>query len=144
MKFRIAIALLVLITSVSLVPANSATKFSVITMAQDSGQTPQERMASIVNTRTDEIKVQSPTRVQAGKSFQVKLVSTKAKINGVCWLNWTLSEGFDIPRDFRMIGGKASVKLLPIEPGAGKMFFWCGAVRNDYALSGSRTIYIAP
>ena len=144
MKIRSTVALSVVIISVSSVPTSAATKPSVVAVAQGSGQTPQERMDSINNSRIDGIKVQSATRVEAGKYFQVKLISNKRKVNGVCWLDWALSKGFAIPREFKMTGGKASVKLLPIEPGAGEMSFKCGAIRGDEAIGGSSTIYIAP
>jgi hypothetical protein len=144
MKTRIAIALSITITSAYSAPANATSQPSVITLAQGSDQTPQERMKLIQSTKMDAIKVQSATRVQAGKFFEVKLVSKKDKVNGVCWLNWALSKGFDTPRDFKMIGGLASVKLLPIETGAGKMSFYCGTNRSDAAIGGSRNIYIAP
>jgi hypothetical protein len=133
-----------MIISAYAAPAYATPRPSAITLAQGSDQTPQERMNSFQSTKMDAIKVQSATRVQAGKFFEVKLISKKDKVNRVCWFNWALSKGFDTPRDFKMIGGKASVKLLPIETGAGKMYFYCGTSRSDAAIGGSRTIYIAP
>ena len=107
--------------------------------------TPQATAAYKVNTSMiDGIKVQSATRVQAGKYFQVKLTSKVGKINGVCWLNWALSKGFAVPKDFKMTSGKASVKLLPIAPGAGEMDFYCGPKWGNAEIGGSSTIYIAP
>ena len=92
----------------------------------------------------DGIKIQSPTRVQAGKTFRVKLVSKTSKINGICWMEWHLSEGFAVPREFRMRKGAANVKLLPIEPGSGKMSFTCGTSRSNPQAGGYTQIYIAP
>jgi hypothetical protein len=90
------------------------------------------------------IRVQSQTRVVAGKYFQVKLVSSKSKITGICWMDWELSSGFSIPKEFRMNRGSASVKILPIKPGPGTMFFYCGIGRNSAEVGGSSQIYIAP
>ena len=98
-----------------------------------------------INTdMVDGIKVQSPTRVVAGKYFQVKLTSNRGKIDGVCYMYWENSNGFAIPRDFKMTRGVASVKVLPVKPGPGQMSFYCGKTRSDSEIGGSRTIYIAP
>lgn len=90
------------------------------------------------------LKIQSPTRVQAGKYFQVKLTPKKVKISGVCWWDWQLSRGFSGPSDFKMKKGVATVKILPIQPGAGKMSFYCGVNRSKASVGGSTDIYIAP
>jgi len=92
----------------------------------------------------DGIKVQSATRVQAGKYFQVKLSSKSNKISGICWMEWSQSKGFNIPKAVKMVEGQATVKILPVEPGAGEMFFYCGKSRNDASAGGSNQIYIAP
>ena len=92
----------------------------------------------------DGVKVQSPTRVQAGKYFQVKLTSRKGKINGVCWWQWDVSKGFSSPGDFKMKNGSATTKVLPIQPGAGTMSFLCGTSRSNPIAGGYADIYIAP
>ncbi len=92
----------------------------------------------------DGIKIQSQTRVVAGKYFQVKLASSKSKITGFCWMDWELSNGFAIPKAFIMNRGIASVKLLPVKPGPGTMSFYCGSSRNYAEVGGSSQIYIAP
>ena len=98
-----------------------------------------------IDTRMVEgIKIQSPTRVQAGKYFQVKLTSKKGKTSGVCWWDWQLSKGFTGPSDFKMKNGTATVKILPIQPGAGRMSFYCGVNRSKASIGGSTDIYIAP
>jgi len=98
-----------------------------------------------IDTRTvDGIKIQSPTRVQAGKYFQVKLTSKKGKISGVCWWDSQLSRGFTGPSDFRMKNGSATVKILPIQPGAGRMSFYCGTNKSAAIIGGYTDIYIAP
>jgi hypothetical protein len=104
-----------------------------------------QAIAARINTvMVDGLKIQSSTRVQAGKLFQVKITSGKNKINGICWMNWQLSKGFSIPREFKMKNGMATVKLLPIEPGAGTMDFSCGMNRSTPQAGGSTQIYIAP
>jgi hypothetical protein len=92
----------------------------------------------------DGIKVHSPTRVVAGKYFNVKLTSNKVKAEGVCWLDWEFSKGFTFPKEFRMKNGVATVKLLPVAPGPGEMSFYCGSSRSNIHIGGSKTIYIAP
>ena len=92
----------------------------------------------------DGIKVNSPTRVQAGKYFQVKLTPRKSKINAICWLDWELSRGFAFPKDFRMTRGVATVKILPVKPGSGVMSFYCGVNRSNAHIGGYSEIYIAP
>jgi hypothetical protein len=92
----------------------------------------------------DGIKVNSSTRVQAGKYFQVKLTARKSKINTICWLDWELSRGFAFPKDFRMTRGVATVKMLPVKPGSGVMSFYCGVNRSNAQIGGYSEIYIAP
>jgi hypothetical protein len=92
----------------------------------------------------DGIKVHSPTRVVAGKYFNVKLTSNKVKAEGVCWLDWESSKGFSFPKEFRMKNGVATVKILPVAPGPGQMSFYCGSSRSNVHIGGSKTIYIAP
>ena len=99
----------------------------------------------IIDTRMVEgINIQSPTRVQAGRYFQVKLTSKRGKISGVCWWDWQLSKSFTGPSDFKMKNGTATVKILPIQPGAGRMSFYCGVNRSKASIGGSTDIYIAP
>lgn len=112
-------------------PANAVLREDVKTM-------------EIITDMIDGIKIQSPTRVQAGKYFQVKLTSTKSKFTTNCWLNWDGSHGFKIPNDFKMTLGKATVKILPVEPGKGAMNFGCGASRTTPKIGGSTLIYISP
>lgn len=96
------------------------------------------------STMIDGIKIQTPTRVQAGKPFQVKLVSKKEKINGICWWNWEISYGFDVPNEVKMKKGVTKVRLLPIQPGAASMSFYCGTNRGNPKIGGSARIFIAP
>lgn len=96
------------------------------------------------SSMVDGIRVLSPTKVQAGKMFQVKLISKKKMINGICWMDWELSKGFSLPEDFKMKGGNSRVRLLPIEPGPGTMFFTCGTDKRNPLAGGSTQIYIAP
>ena len=91
-----------------------------------------------------ELIIQSPTRVQAGKLFQVNIRLSKSKLSGICWMPSNSSKGFKIPKDFKMKAGKASVELLPIQPGAGTITFYCGTERAVSWASGSTQIYIAP
>ena len=100
--------------------------------------------AYLIPVTVDGLKVQSPTRVQAGKYFQVKLSSKSGKINGICWMEWSQSKGFNIPNAVKMVKGQATVKILPVEPGSGEMFFYCGTSRSDSSIGGANTIYIAP
>ena len=93
---------------------------------------------------SDGIRIQSPTRVQAGKYFQVKLTQKKGKISGICWLDWQNSNGFTGFSNFKMKKGSATFKLLPIQPGSGTMSFDCGTDRGNPIIGGSNTIYIAP
>ena len=98
-----------------------------------------------IDTRMVEgIKIQSPTRVQAGKYFQVKLTSRKGKFNGVCWWQWDVSKGFSSPGNFKMKNGSATTRVLPIQPGAGTMSFLCGTSRSNPIAGGYADIYIAP
>ena len=92
----------------------------------------------------DGIRIQTPTRVQAGKAFQVKLISKKEKINGICWWEWEISYGFAVPKEVKMKKGVAVVRILPIQPGAGSMAFYCGTNRSNAKAGGSARIYIAP
>ena len=96
------------------------------------------------SSMVDGIKVQSPTRVQAGKYFQVKLTSRKGKFNGICWWQWDVSKGFRSTGDFKMNKGSATARVLPIQPGAGTMYFLCGTNRNNPIAGGYAEIYIAP
>ncbi len=98
----------------------------------------------IDTSRTDGLKIQSPTRVQAGKYFQAKLVSMRGKISGVCWWDWQATNGFTGPSNFRMKNGSATVKILPIQPGPGRMTFYCGKNRSEASIGGFSIIYIAP
>lgn len=95
-------------------------------------------------TMVDGIKIQTPTRVQAGKLFQVKLISKKENINGICWWDWEISNGFEVPNEVKMKKGVATVKVLPIQPGAASMAFTCGTNRGNAKAGGSARIYIAP
>lgn len=104
---------------------------------------PAQSVQYIDSRMIDGIKLQSPTRVQAGKYFQVKLISKREKISGICWWDWQVSKGFTIPSDFKMKKGVAVVKILPIQPGVGRMSFTCGTNRNNPKIGGSTDIYIA-
>lgn len=108
------------------------------------GSAPAKSVQYIDTRMTDGLKIQSPTRVQAGKYLQVKLTSKREKISGICWWNWQVSKGFTGPSDFKMKKGAAVVKILPIQPGAGRMSFTCGTNRNSPKIGGSADIYIAP
>ena len=101
--------------------------------------------AQRINTSmVDGIRIQSPTRVQAGKYYQAKLISKKGKISGICWWDWEISKGFTGPSDFKIRNGTATVKILPIQPGAGRMSFYCGTSRSKPLIGGYADIYIAP
>jgi hypothetical protein len=108
------------------------------------GSTPAQAVQYIDTRMVDGIKIQSPTRVQAGKYFQVKLTSKREKISGVCWWNWDISKGLTGPSEFKMKKGIATVKILPIQPGAGRMSFSCGTNRNNQRVGSYLDIYIAP
>ncbi len=108
------------------------------------GSAPAQSIQLIDTRMVEGLKIQSPTRVQAGKYFQVKLTSKAGKISGVCWWDWQLSKGFSGPSDFKMKSGAATVKILPIQPGAGRMSFYCGMNRSTAKVGGSTDIYIAP
>ena len=108
------------------------------------GSAPAHSIQLIDTSMVEGLKIQNPTRVQAGKYFQVKLTSKKGKIYGVCWWDWQLSKGFTGPSDFKMKSGTATVKILPIQPGAGRMSFYCGVNRSKARIGGSTDIYIAP
>ena len=91
----------------------------------------------------DGIRIEAPTRVQAGKPFQVKLTSKRSKIkSGNCWMDQD-SYGFNFPGYFRMTGGKASVKVTPIAWGTGQLSFSCGAEIPYAQIGSSIKIYIA-
>jgi hypothetical protein len=90
----------------------------------------------------DGIKIKSPTRVQAGKYFKVKIISKSEKISGSCWLDRN-SEGF-VSGSFKMKNGTAKGKILPIQTGPGKLSFHCGTNFSNVKFGGSRIIYIAP
>lgn len=105
---------------------------------------PEASGARIDTRMVDGLKIQSPTRVQAGKPFQVKIISNKNKFTGICWMDWSDSKGFAIPNNFKMKKGVASVKVLPIEPGAARMSFYCGTDKVNSLAGGSTQIYIAP
>ncbi len=92
----------------------------------------------------DGIKIQSQTRVVAGKYFTVKLTSRIGKPSLFCTMSWYESKGFAIPKGFIMIDGTVKIKLLPVEPGAGKMSFSCVNGQNELVIGGSREVYIAP
>ena len=92
----------------------------------------------------DGLRVQSAKRVVAGKFFEAKLISRKAKFNGVCWWDWEQSKGIDVPKVAVMRKGVATVKVLPIEPGAGRMAFYCGLSRSNPSIGGQAQFYIAP
>lgn len=108
------------------------------------GTAPANSVKQYVDTRmVDGIRIQSPTRVQAGKHFQAKVISTKGKISGICWWDWQVAQGFTGPSEFKMIRGRATVKVLPIKPGAGRMSFTCGTNRDNPKIGGYADIYIA-
>jgi hypothetical protein len=108
------------------------------------GFAPSQSVQLIDTSMVEGLKIQSPTRVKAGNYFQVKLTSKSGKISGVCWWDWQLSKGFSGPSDFKMKSGVATVKILPIQPGAGRMSFYCGLSRSKARVGGSTDIYIAP
>ena len=58
------------------------------------------------------------------------------------------NEGDKSPVDATMMAkmkkGVASVKVLPIEPGAARMSFYCGTDKVNSLAGGSTQIYIAP
>ncbi len=97
-----------------------------------------------VSRMSDGIKIQSPTRVVAGKYFTVKLTSRIGKPSLFCTMNWYESKGFSIPKGFIMIDGTVKIRLLPVEPGEGKMSFSCVNGQNNPVIGGSRAVYIAP
>jgi hypothetical protein len=108
------------------------------------GSTPAQSVQYIDTRMVDGIKIQSPTRVQAGKYFQTKLISKRGKISGICWWDWQVSKGFTGPSNFKMKKGAAMVRILPSQPGAGRMSFICGTDRDNPKIGGSADIYIAP
>jgi len=89
------------------------------------------------------IKIQAPTRVQAGKYFQIKLISTTEKINGFCWQEMR-TIGFAAVPDFRMKKGIAVTKVLPVKPGTGSLDFSCGTKSTRGEIGGFSQLYIAP
>lgn len=105
---------------------------------------PQASGARIDTRMVDGLKIQSPTRVQAGKPFQIKVISIKNRFTGICWMDWSESKGFATPNNFKIKKGVASVKILPIEPGAARMSFYCGTDKLNPLGGGSTQIYIAP
>ena len=109
------------------------------------GSTPSSYAVQYLDTSmVDGLRVQSAKRVVAGNFFEVKLISRKAKINGVCWWDWEFSNGFDVPKVAAMKKGVATVKVLPIQPGAGRMSFYCGSTRSNPSIGGQAQLYIAP
>lgn len=103
-----------------------------------------EFLRPVVSELSDGIKFQMPTKVDAGTYFQVTLISKKKKINGICWWDWALAKGFDTPKQAKISKGIAKVKVLPIQPGAGTLSFFCGPNRGNPLIGGSAKIYIAP
>ena len=101
-------------------------------------------MQRIDTSNVDGIRIDSPSRVQAGKIFKVKLVSRRSKFqNGNCWMD-SSAYGFNFPDIFRMTSGTASIKITPIATGTGNLSFSCGPNRGDSRIGGSLNIYIAP
>lgn len=125
MKKKLIASALIAFASVGSIPANAEY------LAPDSSM-------------VDGIKIQTPTRVQAGKYFQIKLTSRKGKFNGICWWQWDVSKGFSGSGTFKMKKGSATTRVLPIQPGAGTMSFLCGTSRSKPVAGGYADIYIAP
>lgn len=112
--------------------------FSMLWVPQSVG------LQKIDTSHVDGIRIESPSRVQAGKPFQVKLISKRSKFqNGNCWMD-SDAYGFNFPSYFSMSGGKASVKITPIATGTGQLSFSCGPDRRDPRIGSSLQIYIAP
>jgi len=98
----------------------------------------------IDTSHVDGIRIDAPSRVQAGKPFQVKVISKRSKFqSGNCWMD-SDAYGFNFPNYFPMSGGKASVKITPIATGTGQLSFSCGPDRSDPRIGSSIKIYIAP
>jgi hypothetical protein len=101
-------------------------------------------MQRIDTSHVDGIRIDSPSRVQAGKPFQVQLTSRRSKFqSGICWMD-SGAKGFNFPNYFKMSGGKASVKITPVATGTGILPFSCGTDRSDSRISSYIQIYIAP
>lgn len=112
--------------------------FSMLGVSQSVG------LQKIDTSSFDGIRIEAPTRVQAGKPFQVKVISKRSRFkNGYCWMDQD-AYGFNFPSYFRMSGGKASVKITPIYTGTGQLSFSCGAEMLYGEIGSSIKIYIAP
>ena len=92
----------------------------------------------------DGMIVHAPTRVQAGKYFQVKLTSRKGKFSGICWWNWDVTHGISAKGDFAVKNGVGGTKALPLQPGAATLSFTCGTSRGNAIAGGNASLYIAP
>lgn len=103
-----------------------------------------EYLRPVVSELSAGIKFKMPTRVEAGKYFQATIISKKSKLNGICWLDWEFTKGFTIPQVVKMRKGIAKGKVLPVEPGAGTVSFYCGPRIGDALIGGRARIYIAP
>lgn len=112
--------------------------FSMLGVPQSVG------LQRIDTSRVDGIRIEAPTRVKAGKPFQVKVISKRANFkNGYCWMDQD-AYGFRSPSYFRMSGGKASVRITPIYTGTGQLSFSCGLEIPYGEIGSSIKIYVAP
>jgi len=112
--------------------------FSMLFVPQSAG------LQKIDTSRVDGLRIEAPTRVTAGKPFQVKVTSKRSKFkNGYCWMDQD-AYGFNPPPYFRMSGGKASVRITPIYTGTGQLSFSCGAEIPYGQIGSSIKIYVAP
>jgi len=112
--------------------------FSMLGVPQSVG------LQKIDTSRIDGIRIEAPTRVEAGKPFQVKVISKRSNFkSGYCWMDQD-AYGFNSPSYFRMSGGRAAVKIMPIYTGTGQLSFSCGVKKLYGQIGSSIKIYIAP
>ena len=81
-----------------------------------------EYLAPVNASEIDKITISGPTSIQAGKYVTYRLKTNKS-VNSNCFLNPD-SKGF-AGIEFYFAGKNKTIKLLPIQPGAGSISIEC-------------------
>ena len=103
---------------------SSILTISLVLIGVQSRPAEADYLRPVIASEINKIFISGPSSVQAGKYVTVKLKTDKS-VNGQCFLNST-SKGF-ANLSFYYAGKNKSVKLLPIQPGAGTISIECNS-----------------